>query len=56
MNRRRDVLAVLGACAAMLPLRPFAQGKVWRVGFLTLQRVAILESDYNYGPFRQAMR
>jgi putative ABC transport system substrate-binding protein len=56
VNRRRDVLAVLGASAAMLPLRTFAQGKVWRVGFLALQRVAILESDYNYGPFRQAMR
>ena len=58
MNRRRKLLAALGASAVMLPVHSFAQqsGKVWRVGFLTLRRVAILESDYYYGPFRQGMR
>jgi len=57
VNRRRQLIAVLGAGALILPMRSFAQqsGKVWRVGFLALRRVSILESDYNYGPFRQGM-
>jgi putative tryptophan/tyrosine transport system substrate-binding protein len=58
VNCRRKFLAVLVAGAVVLPLRSFAQqqGKVWRVGFLALRRLAILESDYSYGPFRQGMR
>ena len=56
MNRRRDVLAVLGACAAMLPLRTVAQGKVWRVGFLSFRSHPIsLDSDV-FGAFRLGMR
>jgi putative ABC transport system substrate-binding protein len=48
----------LGGALLAVPCLPFAQqqGKVWRVGFLSLRRVAILDSDYYYGPFRAAMR
>jgi len=57
VNCRRKLLVVLGASALVAPFRSFAQrqGKVWRVGFLALRRLAILESDSNYGPFRQGM-
>jgi len=46
----------LGALA--LPLGTLAQppGKVWRVGFLAHRRVNFVDSDYQYGPFRQGMR
>ena len=58
MNHRRKFIAALGAGAAMLPLRTFAQqpGKVWRVGILSVRHVDFLESDNYYGPFRQGMR
>jgi len=58
MNRRRDVLALLGSSAVMLPLRSFAQqpGKVWRVGFLSFRsRPDSLDSDV-FGAFRLGMR
>jgi putative ABC transport system substrate-binding protein len=56
--RRRDFLAALGAGALAAPFASFAQqqGKVWRVGFLSLRRIEISESDYYYGPFRNGMR
>jgi putative ABC transport system substrate-binding protein len=57
MNRRRKLVIALGTSAFVGSFSSFAQqDKVWRVGFLTLRRVAILESDYYYGPFRQGMR
>ena len=42
----------------MLPLRSFAQqqGKIWRVGILSVRHVDFLDSDNYYGPFRQGMR
>jgi putative ABC transport system substrate-binding protein len=58
MNNRRKLLVALGASALAAPFGSFAQqqGKVWRVGFLALRQVAISDSDYYYGPFRQGMR
>jgi putative ABC transport system substrate-binding protein len=58
MNNRRKLVIALGAGALAAPLGSFAQqqGKVWRVGFLALRQVAISDSDYYYGPFRQGMR
>lgn len=58
MNRRRKLIVALGAGAASLPLRSFAQqqGKTWRVGFLSARHVNLVESDYYYGPLRQGMR
>ena len=32
------------------------QGKVWRVGFLAQRHLDFVDTDYIYGPFRQAMR
>ena len=48
----------LGAGALAAPLCAFAQqkGKVWRVGFLAQRHMDFLDSDYQYGPFRQGMR
>jgi len=42
----------------VLPLGTFAQqpGKIWRVGFLAHRHVNFIDSDYQYGPFRQGMR
>jgi putative ABC transport system substrate-binding protein len=58
MNNRRKLIVALGAGVLVVPFASVAQaqGKVWRVGFLTLRQVAILESDVYYGPFRQGMR
>ena len=58
MNARRRLLVALGAAALKAPLCAFAQqpGKVWRVGFLTLRQMTILDSDYQYVPFRRGMR
>lgn len=58
MNRRDTVLALLALGAASATFAAIAQqlGKVWRVGFVALRRVAILDSDYYYGPFRRGMR
>ena len=58
MNARRRLLIALGAGALVPPLASFAQqqGKIWRVGFLAGRHVDFLDSDYNYGPFRQGMR
>ena len=38
MSQRRELLIAFGASALVVPLRSFAQqqGKVWRVGFLSL--------------------
>ncbi len=56
MNRRR-LLTALGLCLLAAPLSAYAQqqGKVWRVGFLSLRRVASLDSDF-YGAFPRGMR
>ena len=56
MNRRDAVLGLVALGAAPLASRAQQQDKVWRVGFLALRRVAILDSDYYYGPFRRGMR
>jgi putative ABC transport system substrate-binding protein len=58
MNTRRKLLIALGAGALVVPLASFAQqqNKIWRVGFLAGRHVDFLDSDYNYGPFRQGMR
>jgi putative ABC transport system substrate-binding protein len=58
VNRRRRVLAVLGATALVSPLSSLAQPakKVWRVGFLSARHLDFVDSDYYYGPFRQGMR
>jgi putative ABC transport system substrate-binding protein len=55
VNRRRLVLAVLGAGALTAPLVSFAQQqrKVWRVGVLTSGSAGAIASD---GAFRQGMR
>ena len=57
MTTRRKTLLALGA-ALVVPLTPHAQqqGKVWRVGFLVLRHVELVESDFIYGPFTQGMR
>jgi putative ABC transport system substrate-binding protein len=58
MNNRRKLMIVLGASALAGPLSAFAQqhGKVWRVGFMASRHLDFVDSDYNYGPFRQGMR
>ena len=58
MNNRRKLLVALGAGPFGTPLASFAQqqGKIWRVGVLSQRQVAISETDYYYGPFRQGMR
>jgi putative ABC transport system substrate-binding protein len=57
MNNRRRLVIALGAGAVAIALPAFAQqGKVWRVGFLSLRRIEISGSDNYYGPFRQGMR
>ena len=58
MNNRRKILIALGAGALVAPFGSFAQqqNKIWRVGFLAGRHVDFLDSDYNYGPFRQGMR
>src|SRR5258706_5079806 len=58
MNNRRKLVIALGAGALVVPFNAFAQqqGKVWRVGFLASRHLDFVDSDYNYGPFRQGMR
>jgi putative ABC transport system substrate-binding protein len=58
MNNRRKILIALGAGALVAPFGSFAQqqNRIWRVGFLAGRHVDFLDSDYNYGPFRQGMR
>ena len=58
MVTRRRVVIALGASALAAPLMAFAQqqGKVWRVGFLAQRHLDFVDTDYIYGPFRQAMR
>ena len=58
MLHRRKLVIALGAGALAGPLGSFAQqpGKVWRVGFLSPRHLDFVESDYQYGPFRQGMR
>ena len=57
MNRRR-ILVALGAGALACSLASFAQqqGKVWRVGFLTLRRRPDSLDSYTYGAFSNGMR
>ncbi len=58
MNRRDTILALiaLGAAIGPLPSPGQAQGRVWRIGFLTLMpRPASLSSHY-YGAFPKGMR
>jgi putative ABC transport system substrate-binding protein len=58
MTTRRRLLVALGAGALAVPLASFAQqqGKVWRVGFLSLRsRPASLDSD-THGAFSNGMR
>ena len=58
MNPRRQVLVALGLGGLSAAFSAFAQqpGKVWRVGFLALRHVDLVDTDYYYGPFRQGMR
>ena len=57
MITRRDFVGAVGA-AVLTPLCGFAQqpGKVWRVGFLAMGRVDLVDSDYTYGPLTQGLR
>jgi len=56
MNKRRKLLVAIGA-SGLVPLSTLAQrGKVWRVGFMASRHLDFVDSDYNYGPFRQGMR
>jgi putative ABC transport system substrate-binding protein len=58
MNNRRKLVIALGASALTAPLVSFAQqqGKVWRVGFLSLRaRPDSFDSDI-YGAFSRGMR
>jgi putative ABC transport system substrate-binding protein len=58
MNNRRKLLHALGVCALAGPIFASAQqqGKVWRVGFLAVGRVDLVDSDYTYGPLTQGLR
>ena len=58
MNNRRNLVVALGAGALAMPFSSFAQQqmKIWRVGFLASRHLDFVDSDYNYGPFRQGMR
>jgi putative ABC transport system substrate-binding protein len=56
MNNRRKLVMAFGAGALTAQFASFAQGKVWRVGFLSARHVDFLDSDVFYGPFRQGMR
>ena len=57
MITRRKIVLALGA-GALAPLASFAQqqGKVWRIGFLSLRHLDLVDADSNYGPFTQGMR
>ncbi len=56
-STRRKLLIALGGGLLAVPLVSFAQqqGKVWRVGFLVLRRIAPLDSD-DFGEFPRGMR
>lgn len=58
MNNRRRLVNALGAAVLPAPFGSFAQQqiRVWRVGFLAQRHMDFLDSDYQYGPFRQGMR
>ena len=58
LNKRRNLVIALGATAVLLPVLSLAQqqGKIWRVGILSVRHVDFLDSDNYYGPFRQGMR
>jgi len=58
VTTRRQLLIVFSASALTAPLASFAQpqNRIWRIGFLALRHVDFVETDYNYGPFRQGMR
>jgi putative ABC transport system substrate-binding protein len=57
MISRRELVIAFGAGALTAPLASFAQqqGKVWRVGFLSLHRPASLDSDH-IGAFPRGVR
>jgi putative ABC transport system substrate-binding protein len=58
MRQRRCFLVALGTQFLALPLvvLPQQPSKIWRIGFLAHRRVRFIDSDYQYGPFRQGMR
>jgi hypothetical protein len=58
MNKRRKLLVALGASAFAAPFNSIAQqqGKVWRVGFLSLQSRPQLMDSHIYGAFPRAMK
>ena len=58
MNKRRDLLIMLGASALTAPLKSFAQqqGKVWRVGFLSQGARPVALDSHSFGAFQQGLR
>ena len=58
MDSRRRVIVALGAGALFRSQVSLSQkpAKVWRIGFLAHRHIEFLDSDYQYGPFRQGMR
>jgi putative tryptophan/tyrosine transport system substrate-binding protein len=56
MNRRESIIAVVALAAAAVSIASFAQqqGKVWRVGFLSLSSAS--ESVQNTAAFLKALR
>ena len=58
LNPRRQVLIALslGMLAGPRVILGQQPGRVWRVGFLALRHVDLVDTDYYYGPFRQGMR
>jgi putative ABC transport system substrate-binding protein len=58
MTTRRQLLIAFCASSLTAPAILFAQqqGKVWRVGFLAMGRVDLVDSDYTYGPLTQGLR
>src|SRR6187549_154904 len=58
MNNRRKLLVALGASVIAAPLASFAQqqGRVWRVGVLSLRRRPDSLDSYTYKAFSDGMR
>ena len=58
MNKQRRRLIAFAAIALGAPSGAFGQqqSKVWRVGFLAHRRIEFVDSDWQYGPFRNGMR
>jgi putative ABC transport system substrate-binding protein len=58
MSKRRELVIALGASALVAPLGSFAQqqGKVWRIGFLSLMTRPESLSSHTYGAFPKGMR